>query len=300
MTWLYLPPVCLPSAPDTAASSSAWPWRASTVLCLSATWKGKPRQWGFWLKLWRREAWLRRLSGATCGPSTLARGAAAWISSLPGTHASRNHLPGCGVDLPITDGSGPTSPASSRSADPRSCSVKMSQGTLPGLSAPSSPTLPASGSMRSGVVRARKRLGRPIGVTGFSGQLPTPTASDHAGSGSAGYSTASGRHAGTTLWDAVVRGYRTLPTPTADGGRGYNRTPGSSNRRPGLGAMARDGLLPTPTASACDRNGQHRGHNAQGGPQLGEAVGAGHGRRLNPRFLEWMMGLPPGWLQLKS
>lgn len=35
--------------------------------------------------------------------------------------------------------------------------------------------------------------------------LPTPTASDSVGSGSAGYSTDSGRHSGTTLTDALVR-----------------------------------------------------------------------------------------------
>lgn len=37
--------------------------------------------------------------------------------------------------------------------------------------------------------------------------LPTPTASDARSSGSAGYSTASGRHSGVTLTDAVVRGF---------------------------------------------------------------------------------------------
>lgn len=35
-------------------------------------------------------------------------------------------------------------------------------------------------------------------------QLPTPTASDAKSSGAAGYSTASGRHSGTTLTDAVL------------------------------------------------------------------------------------------------
>lgn len=39
-----------------------------------------------------------------------------------------------------------------------------------------------------------------------TGLWPTPTGSDSKASGAAGYSTASGRHSGTTLTDAVVRG----------------------------------------------------------------------------------------------
>jgi hypothetical protein len=53
---------------------------------------------------------------------------------------------------------------------------------------------------------------------------PTPTAGDAKASGSAGYSTASGRHSGTTLTDATVR----IPTPDANCWKG-----GSENQRKG-------------------------------------------------------------------
>jgi hypothetical protein len=59
--------------------------------------------------------------------------------------------------------------------------------------------------------------------------LPTPTAADSRGSGAAGYSTASGRHAGVTPTDALV------------------------------------------------------------------AAGGDSKKRLNPAFVEWMMGWPIGW-----
>src|SRR5690606_10214755 len=135
-----------------------------------------------------------------------------------------------------------------------------------------------------------------------------------------------------TLWDAVIRGHRKLPTPTATGS-GYNRAPGSDNRRPDLRQMARNGALPTPTASSATRGAAVRGAHAQGRPSLGEVINqflptpnardwkgppgkgaqdrdgrhsslpakvAGNGHRLNPRFLEWMMGIPVDWLRLKS
>lgn len=53
----------------------------------------------------------------------------------------------------------------------------------------------------------------------YSEAWPTPTASDANGSGSAGYGTESGRSEGTTLTDAVVRGYRTNPVvaPSTNG-----------------------------------------------------------------------------------
>jgi hypothetical protein len=47
-------------------------------------------------------------------------------------------------------------------------------------------------------------------------QWPTPTAGDSNSSGAAGYSIASGRHSGTTLTDAAVRG-RQAPTTAPNG-----------------------------------------------------------------------------------
>jgi hypothetical protein len=62
------------------------------------------------------------------------------------------------------------------------------------------------------------RVGRKrwsLGSLARRGLLPTPTASDSKQSGSAAYSTQSGRHSGTTLTDLLVRGIQYLGTPTA-------------------------------------------------------------------------------------
>jgi len=94
-------------------------------------------------------------------------------------------------------------------------------------------------------------------------EWPTPTWKDHAESGAAGYSTASGRHSGTTLTDATVR---TWPTAT---------------QRDWKDGACRDANIPT--------NGL-----------LGRAVPrmTGNSRaRLNPQWVAQLMGFPHDWLR---
>jgi hypothetical protein len=92
--------------------------------------------------------------------------------------------------------------------------------------------------------------------------LPTPTAADSKGSGAAGYPTdyskPGGRHSGTTLTDALVRSW---PTPSARDWRS-----GGSNL---IGTNSR--------------------------PLSEVAAGGDSTKRLNPAFVEWMMGWPIGW-----
>lgn len=70
----------------------------------------------------------------------------------------------------------------------------------------------------------------------FEAEWPTPTATDAKGSGSALYSTESGRHSGTTLTDAVVR----LDYGSNQGGAAGRSSPA----RPSLSATARGPLNP--------------------------------------------------------
>jgi hypothetical protein len=122
-----------------------------------------------------------------------------------------------------------------------------------------------------------------------------------------------------------------LPTPSAME-YGSNRG-GAAGRmgpvRPSLGTMARQGLWPTPTKSSGTGAGEH----GTGGPNLQTAVklwptprtagmcggtgnwnqlkekcadldearkmGAGNGGQLNPTWVEWLMGWPLGWTDLK-
>lgn len=88
---------------------------------------------------------------------------------------------------------------------------------------------------------------------------PTTTASDARASGAAGYSTESGRHAGTTLTDAV---------------NGMWATP-----------VARDEKGPTGAGRTSRRKS----------PQVPDQAGCKGRQSLNPAWVEQLMGFPAGW-----
>lgn len=118
--WLYVPSVCVP---DTGVSRLA----SAPQECPPAppvSWKGKAMPQPTWLRLWRRERWPRLLSGATSPPSTASLGVKRWIASLQASRASHSPPPREGDGSRQT--SGPTSPASSQSAELQSCSSKTS------------------------------------------------------------------------------------------------------------------------------------------------------------------------------
>lgn len=234
------------------------------------------------------------------------------------TSASRARVPAWTVSAP---GSGESTAVSLASYDPVSCSWRTS-GLFEAEDSPLySETLPRSGMTRSGTLYLLPPLVRLTSViaSGSSRPLPTPRASDN----DAGPWTG---HNGPNLLGAL------LPTPTA---ASYGSNQGGASGRVGLvrhslQGMAQRGLIPTPTSSSSGMAGQRgkpspganpgvslsdwamgfggpllptpqaqdsrncadysdgsRGHS----PQL-RHLGSG---RLNPRFVEWMLGLPPGW-----
>ena len=89
---------------------------------------------------------------------------------------------------------------------------------------------------------------------------------------------------------------RMFPTPvTIDAGSGrMNTSIGSKTQRPTLALMARKNLWPTPTA-----------HNAKETNAPSEAIrntptlAAQAGGKLNPMWVEWLMGWPLGWTDSK-
>lgn len=239
------------------------------------------------------------------------------------TSASRERVPAWTVSAP---GSGESTAVSLASYDPASCSWRTS-GLFEAADSPLySETLPRSGMTRSGTLYLLPPLVRLTSViaSGSSRPLPTPMATDADKPRRSPASIARG--GGPKLLDAL------LPTPTA---ASYGLNQGGASGRVGLvrhslQGMAQRGLIPTPTSSSSGMAGQRgkpspgahpgvslsdwamgfggpllptpqaqdsrncadysdgsRGHS----PQL-RHLGSG---RLNPRFVEWMMGLPPGW-----
>ena len=107
--------------------------------------------------------------------------------------------------------------------------------------------------------------------------------------------------------DTDDKDYGLLPTPAVDA-RGRNKSASPNAKiRPGLEMMARVGLWPTPIAS--DWKGsvvgetlKRRQEEMTRGVRLPEAIARLNGQhgRLNPAFVEWLMGYPIGWTDLKD
>lgn len=305
MGWLYVP-----ESEDSNLVSN-WPWIRLFELCVMSS--GKLLQRPFSWPGWQTRSYARRLSGIGSKPSTVNHGAARWIASLPDCPALHFLRPGSAEGSLMSVGSGPTCSESSTKPGLGSSSVRTSQGSETKDSRPSQETLPAEGSMRSGVCSRRKELEPPIAAKDcFSSPWPTPTASDSNSSGAACYSTESGRHSGTTLTDAAVRLWATPKAsdpakagPNMRGSKGDLPLPAQAFRWQREVSQ----LWPTPTAQAY---GSNRGGAAgRTGPirmslegcsrQIEDQnSGVRSQKCLNPRFVEALMGFPENWTSART
>lgn len=149
-----------------------------------------------------------------------------------------------------------------------------------------------------------------------SAMWPTPTQGDTNSSGSAGYEKSETHSPGTTLTDAM----RMWPTP--DGGirTGFNRSPSEGAAlRPVLAEAAEMWATPksrdwkggqgnaTRHSPDLDKQAEYEFPSSlpdatsttPGEPSSPSTPGSP--RRLNPAFVEWLMGWPgPGWTDLDS
>ena len=86
----------------------------------------------------------------------------------------------------------------------------------------------------------------------------------------------------TVMVKATERGMR--PTPTVDD---------SSNVTRDCQSLTRAVMFPTPTASGTDNAG---GSNSR---KTARENGTYVNGQLNPTWVEWLMGFPPGWTDLE-
>jgi hypothetical protein len=184
-----------------------------------------------------------------------------WMWSAAGSRVSRSASQGSDSRSSTIDGCGQSSLESCASLSREPSSSRTCQDCGRPDCVTCWPTLPISGSMRSGRVSQQEK----IRSAPTDGRTPEPLTSDDGS-------------------------FSLLPTPTAQR-YGSNRG-GSAGRagkeRSSLDTLARRGLLPTPAVKG---NRNRAGLTARSGDGLATAVGG----TLHPRFVEWMMGLPRDW-----
>jgi len=166
-------------------------------------------------------------------------------------------------------------------------------------------TFPRSGGAANGIAFQRPPSAPRTSAIVSSCWLPTPTASQYGSSqnGINGVGGANERPSAGTLSLFTMAAKGLLPTPTATDAKssGNTTTQWSSARHTGTtltDAVVR--MLPTPTAR--DMKGAALKRSPSSGKALTDALGATGGKlpRLSPRFVEWMMGLPLGWTEIRT
>ena len=368
--WIVLPSTSSHSAPESAGSTSELSLQQAEALASSVTLSGKLSRPASWRVAWNRKPWLRHLSGATCEPSTAARGVELWIASLADTRANRSASPVAALGRTILATFGRRSLESLLRLNPHCVSLKTSAGTYHSGSTLFGTSFKEWATELRRDYSARRKSARRTGGSGCS-SWPTTTVGDSksACNQTANRSAGSSDHnAGTTLVDAI----KMWPTIRVEDAESCGQHPGATdalnktaehwttpqchdtnprgagnreNPNGGGACLAWDAATwATPRTS--DTNGA--GAHGTGGvdlrtqsrawmtPKAGEA--SGHARtttgrplemsthlstqaflcslpdpdsdpsgskscepdqtsrpRLNPAFVEWMMGWPHGW-----
>lgn len=260
-------------------------------------------------KFWRNDKPMEHLKlsqfGLTLRLLTEQDGEALLMSYLAGFHAKTLALQGKEKESrALGQACGLSSLESFARYDLSTSTWKTPQLSLLEDSEEFSETWPRSGVMQNGVCWELQTLQPPMIDTeyGFLQKIPTPTTQDNVqirGEGGAkGKPTR-----GTTLGGYVHK----FPTPTATEygsnlGGGAGRV---GKERLSLTSMARRNKWPTATATATAYKGWSKNHNrANTDDRLDytverEASQSGQAGRLNPQWVEWLMGWPIGWTELK-
>lgn len=222
-----------------------------------------------------------------------------WLSYLRASRANPSRAQGKDA-VPKTRGtSGRTLAGSFAKYDRESSSWKTCQISLTGTPREYLETWPRAGMMLGGIACQRQPLA-PLTAATDSRLWPSPTRAD------AKLGTQYGN--GSLKLAGAVKAW---PTPTARLGKSrgaqpkrYGRGQRRSNLDDAVAALATVSapadyvtLYPTPTVSDATGGASYRQPpSRQGSPGLKEVT---HGGPLNPTWVEWLMGWPLGWTDLR-
>ena len=222
-------------------------------------------------RAWKKNSWMKLLSGMTLEPLMADRGVEKWISSLLDSPASHGVMQGSKKEPKMSDGYGQTLPESLARFDQDSCSWRTYQVSLVVEEPPLSlETLPKSGIILHGKLYPLPTSEQTTNGKGSGYLVGTPTADTH--------SPRSEKFIkGRT--PTPVELAKMWPTPTQDGN--YNRKGASPTSGDGLATVVK--RYPTPSvmdsAGFCGKPDKNR-------------KGPNSGRTLTGKALE-MEGMGP-------
>lgn len=247
------------------------------------------------IRIAEKSSWLDRKtgqsrpspSGTTPEPLTVSLGVAPLMSCLVGSRVSPSARQVNAKGLRTTETCGPIPSESYARYDRDSSSWKMCPDLFGSTSPASWETWPRQGTIRNGVCWERETLELHTSASGSGSWLATPTATANQ------LCPSMKKHPGCR---------NMLPTPSA-----CTYGPNSGGEKPGpkrysLESMARRGLWPTPTARDHKDGTKESCRNVPVNSLLGRAVhvdSTSTTGKLNPAWVEWLMGWLIGWTGLE-
>lgn len=275
MAWLYVPGLADSNSESNSLDLTSEP---------SVSWRGKPMQRRSLLRVWAKGGWIRHLSGMTLPPSTANRGVEKWISSLADTRANLSALRGSDKDATILATSGRISPESSEKSSPYRCSWKTSEDISSSASERSLPTFEQWATTLRRVCLLRRKLARRTRGSDCS-SWPTTKGTDWK-DGRRGNDLRHGKQLPEEAkqWQTPAKDqFEKRPTNSLLG-RQAPRSEIGGQESSDADPNSRLPLWQTPRTGAHGVPGADATHGGQ--PK---------GKRLNPLFVEWLMGWPLGW-----
>lgn len=313
--WLYVPSISTssPSAQVDSASISASSWQFQ-ALEQSAWSRGKPSRSRNWYQQWKRAIWLQRLFGAMPEPSMAEHGVAQLTASLVASRASLTVSPAGSKGRTTNATSGLTLAASSSNRAHGSSLSKMSpacsrRGLTKSLAQSGfAETFTSLASRWREDCSRRQKLARRTreSVSSFSVWL-TPSANEDAAGTVYGKMQQMLTHQAKRFSDEADQLWS---TPRASDGE-----KGGPNQSFGAGGQplpAQTAQWMTPRSNEVGQYQYSRGDKTKPVETLtGQALShqgpetqkdgeksSPERRSLNPLFVEWLMGWPPGWTLL--
>ena len=253
-----------------------------------ALWRGNCFPPQSWRRKWKKGGFIRHLSGATCEPSMADLGVASWIGSLAASRANLSQSRENNWEKKTPGTFGLSLSESLARYDRGSSSWRTSQVSLLSGEHQLLQTFPRSVIVSRGRIFALPML-EPSTIVEDGSVLPTPTAKANLESPS------------FQKWPSFQR--LIYPTPTAHESVKEGKT-SKGQMGKSLVAMANRGeILPTPCAreykdatmdlTKTRKDGKMRDDGLT--RKVSIEAGLNRGGRLNPEWVEWLMGWPIGW-----
>ena len=255
----------VPATPGWSLESSELAW----MFAQSVTWRSKFMSKQYWLKRFKKGDYVQHLSGLTLSPSMHDHFVESWTESQEASHVSHFQAPENEKDKKTQGTYGQASQMQFDFADPDGSSSKTCQDWLPLGCVTSCKTWDKWVTERRGVYSQRKKLARHTKGNECS-SWGTPKEQDSR--------AASWDRGKSNLGEQVHGMAKNWPTPRA--GNPGSRKPGTGGKILAEEAKKHNGLQDQEKSNTSGKN--------QGSP------------KLNPNWVEQLMGLSTGWTDLGS